>query len=811
MKEVQNFMDDWKFHFEGLKDNNIQRESILEDESIFEDVLIPHDWGIALGYDEDQGDGATGYLLGGVGWYRKHFKIPSESLENHIVIYFDGIYDNATVYLNEKKLTLHHYGYSPFSLDLTGLVKEENVLAVKVDHSRYVDCRWYPGSGIYRNVSLKIFDDIYIDPLSFKLDSTVNSKENATVKISHTLEGESDSKLEYFIVDSNDKIACKSSIKAALNTKEISLELDVENPMLWDIDSPNLYQIVVTSQEKELYRHSFGIRKFEFTVNKGFYLNDRNVKIKGVCLHNDAGLVGSAIPKDVLRRRFKNLKICGANAIRTAHNPQSNEFLDLCDEMGFLVQEEFFDEWDYPKDKRWNMGEMHDDYLSRSYTRFFNEFCEKDLKDVVRSHYLHPSIIQWSIGNEIEWTYEGNKEATGFFTANSDGNYFFSEPKISPEQVKENLKVCQKTEKKIGETAARLVNYTKECDTSRPVVCNCILPTVSLESGVADAIDIVGFSYRSQMFDYAKKNYPDKIFMGTENLPQYHEWKAIQERAYIAGGFLWAGINYLGEVSKKGDWPVKGFSAGLLDFAAFRKASSYMFSALWNTEPEIYIATQLEEKSWYEEKDGKVSAKPGNRYDRKLWPWCDVNHHFNYNEGDRCIVEVYSSCESVELFLNDKSLGIKYLKDMEDHIYTWFINYTGGTLRAVGSKENYKDVVEELITAEEGTSLYLSIDKNVLRSNSRDCSHVFVQMNDKNGNPVRWKDESITFHIDGNANVLGCDNGSFKNVTNHKLTTLNTSEGRAMMIIQENKVANTIKIHATGVNMKSNTVEIVVE
>ncbi|MGS0523886.1 glycoside hydrolase family 2 TIM barrel-domain containing protein [Zobellia nedashkovskayae] len=294
------------------------------------------------------------------------------------------------------------------------------------------------------------------------------------------------------------------------------------------------------------------------------------MKIKGVCLHHDGGMVGAAVPDDVWRRRLTKLKKAGCNAIRISHNPGSEAFLNLCDEMGFLVQDEFFDEWDNPKDKRKNMNEQSVDYVTRGYTEHFQEWAEKDLKNTILAHRNHPSIIQWSIGNEIEWTYPRNTDATGFFNNMGwQGNYFFSEPPFTPEQIKEQLKTLPKEKYDIGKTAQKLAKWTKELDTTRYVTANCILPSASHLSGYTDALDVVGYSYRRVIYDYGHKNYPNEVIMGTENLPQWHEWKAVMERPFISGLFLWTGIDYMGE--SNGGWPKKGTNSGLLNSEVLKK------------------------------------------------------------------------------------------------------------------------------------------------------------------------------------------------------------------------------------------------
>jgi hypothetical protein len=532
-------------------------------------------------------------------------------------------------------------------------------------------------------------------------------------------------------------------------------------------------------QEREM---KIGIRSFRFDPDEGFYLNGENMKIKGVCLHHDAGLVGAAVPKGVWKRRLTALKEGGCNAIRISHNPGSQEFLDLCDELGFLVQDEFFDEWDYPKDKRLNMWEQNDDYITRGYTEHFQKWAEKDLKNVVRAHRNHPSIFQWSIGNEIEWTYPRNRPATGFFdNMNWEGNYFWSQPPFSPEKIRFEYKRLPTLEHNIGETAQKLAGWTRELDTTRPIIANCILPSASYETGYADALDIIGYSYRRVMYDYGKKHYPQLPIMGTENLGQYHEWKAVMDRPFISGMFLWTGIDYLGE-SHKG-FPRKATQSGLLDLGGFKKPSYHMMKSLWNSNPHIYMSTQNLEKSIYKLVNGIPQEKKPGAWEKALWVWYNVNEHWNYKSEEMVIVEVISNCPEVELFLNGESAGIKNLQDFPDRIYKWAIPYQKGTLEAKGSCEE-KEVSTSLVSTGDPTQYQVLVDKSELIADREDVAHIIVQLVDEAGNPVTHINRKVTFEVNGPLKSLGVDNGSSLNVDPYQSDNVMTNKGKALLIVQ---------------------------
>ncbi|PKB43572.1 glycosyl hydrolase family 2 [Cellulophaga sp. RHA19] len=810
------FNFDWNFKLEdsvsGIKDNDWQK------------IRLPHDWSISNKFDSIKGEGATGYLLGGIGYYEKKF---TANLNNNQVAYivFDGVYNNATITLNNTKLGFHPYGYSPFYYDITDALKEngkENTINVKVDRTRYADSRWYTGSGIYRNVKFITKNKLHIPIWGSFITTPSITSELATVNIQTTINNKYNTtktaELTTTIYDKNDIVVNTDTKKISVAKNALLKDITaitVDNPKLWDTNNPTLYTAItiikLDDDVIDTQKTKFGIRSIKFDADTGFYLNGKNRKIKGVCLHHDAGLVGAAVPKGVWKRRLQALKDIGCNAIRISHNPASNEFLDLCDEMGFLVQDEFFDEWDNPKDKRKNMNEKSVDYITRGYVEHFQEWAEKDLKNTVLSHRNHPSIFQWSIGNEIEWTYPRNAESTGFFN-NMDwsGNYFWSLPPNDINTIKEKLNTLPKAKYDIGETAKKLAKWTKELDTTRYVIANSILPSSSYESGYADALDIIGFSYRRVIYDYGHKNYPNLPVMGTENLGQWHEWKAVMERPFISGTFLWTGIDYMGE-SNKG-WPKKGTSSGLLDLAGFKKPSYHMFNTLWNNKPNIYITSQILDKSIYklDANSNPVEKKEG-KWKTALWQWHNVNEHWNYKENETTVIEVYSNCEEVELYLNDKSLGIKKLSDFEDHIYKWAVPFKKGTLKAVGLKAD-KKVETKIITTSEPTTIKLTADKEILTADGYSVAHIVAQIEDKDGNPIKSEDKTIDFKIIGDAKLLGVDNGSITNTQYFKNNKIKTYRGKALLIIQSLKdKTNPITIKVNSDTINSNEIKITIE
>ncbi len=814
------FNKGWQF---SLSDSSDYTLSNFTPDDSWREVTIPHDWSVEHPFSNDltKVDGATGYLPGGVAWYCKTFEKSCAANEKCYIL-FDGVYNNSEYWINGKKLGEHPYGYSPFYFDITDYLRpngEENKIMVRVDHSHFADSRWYTGSGIYRDVTLVTTDKLHIPIWGVYITTPKVSKQSAEVKIEVEVKNDYSSTRNGYV--QSDIVAPNGEIVASLKSpflldggqnKTIDQTLLVASPELWGVQSPNLYratsQIIYEDISVATSDNVFGIRTIKFDAQTGFSLNGESMKIKGVCLHHDGGLVGAAVPLDVWARRLQKLKDGGCNAIRSAHNPCSKEFLELCDKIGLLVQQEFFDEWDNPKDKRNNMQEQSVDYATRGYDRYFQEWAERDLKNTMLRDRNHPCVFQWSIGNEIEWTYKGNRESTGLFGANAGGNYFWNQPPFSPERISEEWSKQPKQTYDIGRTAQKLATWTREMDMTRPVVANCILPSISFETGYIDALDIAGFSYRRVMYDYAHEHYPNKVVMGTENHGQWHEWKAVLDRPYVAGMFIWTGVDYMGERGGiHSAWPAKATESGLLDLAGFEKPSYSMMKSLWVDEPYIAIYSQIASKSTYKKSDdgGFVYVNPKKNWQNRLWVWESVNAHWNYQSGDEVIVELYSNCDKIELVQNGKSLGVKELKDFEDHIYKWSVNFKEGKITAKGVKGKEK-VTQSIESAGEAVAIRLTLDKTALRAGSSDVTHVVAQLVDKKGRDVKSEDHRVSFSVDGDCRVLGVDNGLSANMNPFQSNSVVTSQGRCLMIIQAGEVVGDVKLSASAEGMKNNNV-----
>ncbi|WP_241301572.1 FG-GAP-like repeat-containing protein [Microbulbifer elongatus] len=779
----------WKFRLQD--DENFRKPEY--DDSQWRDLRLPHDWSIEHDFDPAL-NGATAYLPGGIGWYRKTFTTPEHAEGKVTYLNFDGIYNHSEIWLNGVKIGGRINGYTPFSLDLTEHLApagQDNVVAVRVDRSRYIDSRWYTGSGIYRSVKLLTVDPLHIPVSGVFIQTPEISTDMAQVSVQVDIVNKSEAQpflVETEIFDQMGKAVARSRTRKSLadhSDGTVNLQLEVAAPSLWSPQTPNLYtavtRVIQGDRIIDQVESRFGIRSLRFDANEGFFLNGVNTPIKGVNLHHDAGAVGVAVPKDVWRRRLATLKTAGTNAIRTAHNPASEEFLDLCDEMGFLVQAEIFDEWDNPKDKRLNQWERHSDYISRGYADYFQQEAESDLRLAVKRDRNHPSIIMWSIGNEIEWTYPRYKDATGYFDMNASGNYFYNPPFITEQEIKDRFHGSEEGEYVLAKTANKLSGWVKELDTSRPVTANLILPSVSHISGYTDALDIVGYSYRRVIYDYGHQRYPEKMIMGTENVVQWHEWKAVEERPFIPGTFLWTGTDYLGEAN--GAWPRKAVRSGMLDVAGFETPAYDLYRTLWNSAPYIAITSQTEEKSLYRrDADGGVVEKTPGAWAQRVWGWQDVNRHWNYQDGEPVIVEVLSNCPEVALSLNGEPLGTRALADSPDRLLKWALPFVSGRLRAHGV--NGCDVSAEVETTGGPAAVALSLDRDTLPVDGYSAAHVTAKLVDDQGRPVRHQDRRIEFELADGLELLGTDNGRTSRMTGYKSTKLRTSEGKALLIVR---------------------------
>jgi beta-galactosidase len=773
----------WKF---SLTDT-VGAETPAFNDNKWRTLNLPHDWSIESAFKADAPTGGGGgYLSTGIGWYRKHFSLSKIEGKN-IRIEFDGVYQNSDVWINGHLLGNYPNGYMSFSYELTPFLKKgENIVTVRVNNSLQPNSRWYSGSGIYRHVWLNIAEPLHIAQWGTYITTPLAEVESAVIKIKTQIENTSavskSAVLRSIILDAKgiEVSRTESSInvvpgKNATSDQTIMLSM----PSLWSLDTPTMYTLhsVVFDKGKltDEINTPFGIRDIKYDVDKGFLLNGMHVKMNGVCLHQDAGSVGSAVPEAMWARRLETLKVMGCNAIRTSHNPVAPEFLDLCDRMGFLVQNEIFDEWKSGK-------------VLYGYHLYFDKWSQHDLTGFIHRDRNHPSVVMWSAGNEIG------------------------------EQRQENG---------LERLRPLIETFHKE-DPTRPVTTGN--DNIAADDGAAKLpflkmLDIVGYNYvdrwhkrRELYYSLDRHTYPDWKMVGTESESIQGErggyvspldsaiirpanmasviraeqlWKFVSNHDYIIGDFMWTGIDYLGE-SK---WPRKNGSAGVIDLCGFPKDAYYFYQSQWTSKPMIHVAPH--------------------------WNW-------KGREGTIIPILVYTNCDDVELFLNGKSYGKKSLAfpregnsgawnkydrpqvdvTTGDLHLSWDVPYEAGTLKAVGRREGKIVYTEVIHTTGAPASVRLTVDRNDISADQRDVAHVKVEVLDANGFVVPDAGNPIQLTVTGSGSLIGFDNGSPADHASMKSSQRSLFNGMALAIIQSTDRHGNIKISATSPNLKAALIEV---
>jgi hypothetical protein len=755
------FNENWKF-FKGDQDDAFR---VTFNDKDWRNVELPHDWSIEGPFDA-QWASSTGYLPTGLGWYRKTFVVPANDKNKKTYIYFEGVSKNGEVWINGHNLGKRPNGYISFQYDLTPYLNfgKSNVLAVKVDHKEFADSRWYAGSGIYRNVYLITTGKLHIKQWGVFATTPKVSKEKAIVAVNVTVENNSTSEetLEVLntLFDQKGKIVAHVS-KAVLvkasgeNTVDVSMEIN--NPNRWSPDQPNLYTLTTIIKKGKLSLDKIdtkvGIRDFHFDANTGFAMNGVPMKLKGVCVHHDAGCLGAAVPNGVWERRLLRLKEMGCNAIRMSHNPHATELYDLCDKLGFLVMDEAFDEWEGGKNKwvkGWNAGTPSKD----GYHESFVEWHERDLRDQILRNRNHPSIIMWSIGNEIDYP-------------NDPYSHPILDKGTNPQIFGRGFHADSPNSDRLGIVARELVKIVKQYDVSRPVTAALAAAIISNETGFADALDVVGYNYQEYRYIDDHKKYPNRIIMGSENGFGMNVWDDVAKNDFISAQFLWTGIEYLGEA---GNYPAKHSTSGLLDLAGLKKTEYYFRQSIWSDKPMVYIGTTLVPKG----------AKDGS-----IWSQKRADPTWNYLDGDKVRISCFTNCKTVELFLNNKSLGIKNRTDFDQTgVIYWDIPFESGTLKAVAKDVGNKEIIQMLKTAGQAATITASVDTRQMSVAKRGISHIELTLVDENGNHVFLSQPEITCTITGSAKLLGLENSNPRDTTRYKINKRSAYKGRLVAYIQ---------------------------
>ncbi len=745
------------------------------DDSDWRKVNLPHDWSVEEPFGPEYGSG-NGYAAGGVGWYRKHFTL-DENLKNKLVsIEFDGVYNNSEVWINGHFVGRRPYGYISFQYDLSqhlNFGSDENIIAVRVDHSKFADSRWYTGSGIYRHVRLRITDKLHIGHWGTYVTTPIIDKDTAVIKIETTVKNAynqpKDFSLDATIITAEGRqhdVPTTSATLDALSEKTVTQEIKIDNIELWSLETPVLYTLKSHLKSDAIVIDEtttpFGIRTLRFDPDKGFFLNGKPIKIKGVCLHHDAGCLGAAVPEKVLERQLKLVKELGANAIRTSHNPPAPELLDLCDRLGLLVKDEAFDEFTPPKNKwvsGWNSG-----VPSRfGYGEVFEKWSVVDIEDMVLRDRNHPSIIMWSIGNEIDYP-----------------NDPFSHPVLG-----DDYRPTHPPAENLVKHAKPLIEAVKRLDTTRPVTAGLASIDISNAVGLAQILDVVGYNYQENKYEADHKTYPDRFIFGSETGDQYEAWTVVRDNDYVAGQFLWTGIDYLGEARR---WPNRANGSGLLDLCGFKKPLAWFRQSLWSEEPMVYIC---------------VAGRAGRRL-RGL----RGDESWNWPENATVTVMCLTNCPEVSLSLNGRPLETKKLIDANQGVLTWEVPYEPGTLTAAGLKNGNEICKYILRTAGTASRIVLSPDVTQITADGKDICHLEFQIADGKGTRVPDADNELTFEVNGPAEIIGIENGNLNSIEDPKDNIHKAYRGRGLAILQSAITPGRITVTATSPGLEPAAVTI---
>lgn len=757
-RTVEDFDFDWKFQ---LGDSTAFASTDFNDSS-WRSLHLPHDWSIEGQFSKSNpSTPGGGALPGGTGWYRKHFSVPQAEKDEDgnplrsVFVEFDGVFMNSTVYVNGKEVGTRPYGYSSFSYNITDyLVPGDNLMAVRCDNSEQPNSRWYAGCGIYRNVRLVTTSQAYVIYNGTCVTTPVVDKD-AEVNYKATLMSAfKDRKVRIVntILDAKGRkvtsIGMDTTLTAGLNILNGSLK--IRNVHRWDIKDTYIYtlrtQIFAGKKLQDEYLSRFGVRTCRWDPDNGFMLNGREVKLLGVCLHHDMGCLGTAVHRRALQRELQTLKDMGVNAIRTSHNPPSPVLLELCDEMGFLVMDEAFDMWRKPK-------------TQYDYSRFFDEWHARDIQDFITRDRNHPSVIMWSIGNEIPEQYDAKE-------GNAD-----------------NMAL-----------AKQLSGLVRELDTTRAITsgCNFVNPGNNiLRSG---ALDVYGFNYQPQLYDSCRVWFPGKPLIGSETasslnsrgvyyqpsevkrLPQQwwqtydspdhqctaydvcsapwgnlHEeaWKPIRDRKWMAGTFIWTGFDYLGEPTPYG-WPSRSSYFGIVDLAGFPKDVYWFYKSEWTEDTVLH-----------------------------LFP------HWNWTKGQQIdIWAYYNNADEVELLVNGKSMGRKSKTRDVMHVIWPKVNFEPGKIEAVSYK-NGKEVARDVrYTAGKAIALKLDTDRATIADDGYDLSYVTISAVDENGHEVPTAGDMLHFSVTGEGELAGIDNGNPADTLSLKGSDKAMFNGRALAVVR---------------------------
>lgn len=785
--------DNWKFVLNDVKEG----QSVALDDSRWQSISLPHDWSVK-GQLSPTLASCTGFLPGGIGWYRKSIDIPADKQGQNVYLYFEGVYNRSEVFLNGQSLGKRPNGYISFMFNATQYIKpgEKNTIAVRVDHNQSADSRWYTGSGIYRDVWLVYANPVHIAQwgvYAYPEKSKNGYQLNVEVEIQNEENNNASLTVLNELFDATGKLVAKDRKKLTATPgkdNKLATSLAVKNPTLWSLSNPTLYTLKTSllkdGKVTDQTSTCTGFRSFTFDPNKGFALNGEWMKMKGVCIHHDAGVLGSAVPREVWKRRLETLKEVGVNAIRTSHNPQAPDLYALCDELGILVLNEMYDEWVFPKRKwleGWNVGTPG---FQGSFD-IFKEWSEIDLADLVRRDRNHVAVFAWSIGNEVDYPNDpyshpilGGEKAG--FTQASYGGYNPDAPNAM----------------ELGNIAKRLVKAVKTYDKSRPVTAGLAGVAMSNETEYPGALDIAGYNYTENKYDEDHQRYPNRVLFGSENRHDMAAWKATRDKEFIFGQFLWTGIDYLGE---SGRWPTRGFYSGLLDFGGFIKPRGYFRQALWSDKPMAYLGTYPTpgRGSRNQSRDvlSQQEEEAASNYVERV-PSMDAWPIWNYQEGQSIRVVCYTNAHKAKLLLNGKEVGAT--KDYDDNtgIIFWDIPYSAGKLEVVGMDKNNSPISSYTLESSTRPHALNIIQAEKQINKTKGLAHIVVQVVDEKGVPVMLSDNEVTCCISGPAKLLGLEASNNTDMSDYTDNAHRVFHGRILAYVQATGEAGEIKVSFTS-------------
>jgi len=784
-REVYTLDDEWKFTRGDIE--NGQDSSLDTDD--WETVSVPHDWAITGPFDKkidkqtvmitqnmekiaSEKTGRTGALpYIGVGWYRKTFEVPEFGEGKKALLVFYGAMSEPKVYINGRKVGEWAYGYAYFYVDISDYLNpgEENLLAVRLEN-RGESSRWYPGAGLYRKVQLIVKDDLSFKQWGTFITTPYISNDLAQINIVSEINGDKNVEVFAEIRDSDGNIVASKTSDQIFGNK-VEINLAVPHPQKWGIESPYLYsasmKLFQGGELKDEQAIRFGIRSIAYERGKGLVLNGEVTKFKGVCLHHDLGPLGAAVNKAALKRQLSLLKDMGCNAIRSSHNMPSMEQLELCDEMGFLFLAESFDEWARPK-------------VKNGYNRFFNDWAEKDVVNLVRATRNHPSIIMWSAGNEVpdQWGNEGLKRAVW------------------------------------------LQNIFHREDPTRPVTMGMDQVANTLKNGFGAIWDIPGLNYRLPLYKEAFERFPQGFILGSETastvssrgvykfpVEEFKQktyddgqcssydleacwWSNIPDADFywqdnfdwVIGEFVWTGFDYLGEPTPYDEyWPSRSSYFGICDLAGIPKDRYYLYRSRWNTTEEtLHILPH--------------------------WNW-------EGREGETTPIFVYTNYKSAELFVNGKSMGVQHKNEeslLNRNRLMWMdVKYEPGTIKVVAFDEQDNPAAEkELHTAGDPDHLLLEADRSEISADGNDLSYITVSVVDKDGNLCPLADNQLNFDVTGAGKFKVVCNGDATSLEMFHFPTMKAFNGKLVVTVQSLKEAGDITLKVSGEDLESETIKL---